>query len=452
MEISSKCSCEEKAASIRKLALSQPESPTVIDLDAIFFSSLNEELVVEILLRLPRTESARYQLVCKRWYSLISSHYFIGRSIGSSPFNHTIVFQFEYNCKCSCNSPPCRPISHSSLKLFSSDRSLLLQVYGKHDIKLSYLPCPPQRLHKIRLVGAFADLILCYYYSTTPIPHTTLKKKQINYYVSNLLTRQWIPLRPVGDSRDDAAVGFLCLPPSSSESCNSRYNRFIVVRIPDVMRPTRPEVEVHVFSSEEGRWRRRFVSSPLPSRSYNISRPLVAYRGLLHWLKTDCIAVYDPLNSPKRFSRIIPLPTQSPDFPSEGTTGCFGICQDRIRVSRKTRVGTLVLHVWELEDYDSGLWKLVHKVVLQSILSQVSHFADDGWVGSRAFCVLYFDPKNGDDVYFSMCNSILCVDIKRGIIKHHRSICPAPASVWSWRNTFHLDNHWCPTHVSSFQH
>ncbi|XP_019163488.1 PREDICTED: putative F-box/kelch-repeat protein At1g15680 [Ipomoea nil] len=375
---------------------------------------LCDELVGEILVRLPTTSAVRFQAVCKRWYSLISSPYFIARF--RHHHNHTdnvessLVFRFAYSCDF-CDSADCNQCD-SDFQIISNSSSLLRKVYGESALfRLSYLPCPPTDLHKLRLEGSFADLILCSCLITLT--------NKIDYYVSNPLTRQWIALPPAAYESlpQDVSIGFLWVEDAS------HHNKFMVV-------------------TEKWQWRSLVVSSPLSLNHYGGRTPLVAYRGMLHWLNADCIMVYDPLNTPEIFSRVIhlPIPIQI------SRNNCFGVSQGCLRVAEVSDEYTIdpILDVWEFEDYDSGLWILVHKIHLRNLIHNGLLESLQGEL--PCFSVLSLHPENRNVIYLRLLNGVVLVNMKSRIIERFYPI--NERAVFSWRDAFHLVDQPWPTAIS----
>nr|GMD58551.1 F-box protein At5g49610-like [Ipomoea batatas]GME00983.1 F-box protein At5g49610-like [Ipomoea batatas] len=326
------------------------------------FSNPPSDLLVEILARLPSSRAAiQLKLVCKSWCSLISSHYFI------TVFNHR-------------RHGPIHP-SSSGCFIFQSvvDPNLRMLRWGYtqhhdaaagdfHSPDFSFLPGPQS---SIRLNASCADLILCS--TRTSTSHIF---QPVFYYVCNMLTKQWAALPPAPqfqlESRTHVAIstGFLCVPAPCS-LCrlgqNNNNNNFMVVRIcviPVALIHPQFEFKAQLSSSEKGEWRSVVISSPqavrFPVRS---SATLVPYKGMLHWLISGFVLVYDPYNCPETFCRVIDTP---PDIDNmivgverEQRIRTIGLFQDRLRA---THVWRFIYYIWELEDYNMGKWSLVHKI------------------------------------------------------------------------------------------
>ncbi|XP_019163490.1 PREDICTED: uncharacterized protein LOC109159833 [Ipomoea nil] len=395
---------------------------------------LCDELVCEILVRLPTTAAVRFQSVCKLWYSLISSPYFIARF--RHHHNHTdnddvqpssLVFRYAYPCNCTqcCNQ------CHSRFRIVSNS-SLLRKVYGDEGVFcLSYLPCSPTQL---RLEASFADLILC--------SRLSFFTNKINYYVSNALTRQWIALPPAAYHDEAVSIGFLCVEDTSY------HNKFMVVRLRtfcSVHCTPYSGFKAQVFSSENWQWRTLVVSSPLSLKSHGEKAPLVAYRGMLHWLNGDCIVVYDPLNTPERFFRVIDLPIQI-SFNIFYRNSCFGVSQGCLRVMKVSDEFTI--EVWDLEDYESGLWNLVHKVHLTNLIH--NELFESLQSELPCFQGLSLHPENGDVIYLRLFNGVVLVNMKSKIIEQFYPI--NEGALFCWRDAFHLVDQPWPTPVSLLRH
>ncbi|XP_031116808.1 uncharacterized protein LOC116020475 [Ipomoea triloba] len=322
------------------------------------FSDPKSDLLVEILARLPSSKAAiRLKLVCKSWCSLISSHYFI------TVFNHRR------------HDPIHRSSSSPGCFIFQSaiDRCLSMVRWGYHDAvgdfhrpDFSFLPCPQS---SIRLNASCGDLILC---STRN--STSHLFQPVFYYVCNMLTKQWAALPPAPQLQLERttyvtfSTGFLFVPaPCSlcSPQCvvGHNNNNFMVVRIcVDPVTSIRPtsKLTVQLFSSEEGEWRSVVVSSPRAvSFRVRSSATLVSYKGMLHWLVSGFVLVYDPYNCLEKFCRVIDTPTDIIDGVVEHRFQTIGLFRDRLHV---TQVSSSLFCIWELEDYNMGKWSLVHKI------------------------------------------------------------------------------------------
>lgn len=321
------------------------------DSSSNFFNNLVENLLVEILARLPSRAAFQLKLVCRRWCSLISSKYFV------TFFNHR---------RHDPSLPPIHdPHSSSSSFVFQPHRGdYRLRIVrcgcthsdtnlcGIRKLDLSFLRCPQR---EILLRASCADLVLFSTLSPTI------------FYVCNPLTKQWVALPPPPKFRT-LPTGFLCVPASCSlchpgTQCvdNSHYN-FMVVQIGiDQFHLPHSQYKIQLFSSEEGQWRTLVVSSPRTSIFWDSSVDLIPYKGMLHWLISRHVLVYDPYNSPEKFSRVIELPLEQ-----QGYVKSFGVYQDRLRLAL-CKDQDRPYYIWELQDYKMGKWSLVHTICHSSL-------------------------------------------------------------------------------------
>lgn len=282
---------------------------------ANFFNNVGDSLLIEILGRLPSRAAIRLKSVCRRWRFLISSDYFMSffhhrRHDPSLPplddhdsLSYSMLIQLAYsdNLDLCLSLIRCRYTTHGA------------KLYAHHRLDFSFLSCPQT---KVELKASCDDLVVCSFKNTF-------------FYVCNLLTRQWVALPPAPHFIEQA-IGLLCLPvpkPCSINSCHRQcvhHKKFMVVRIHrhDELGVPQSKFKVQFFSSEEGEWRTRVVSSPQAlttftfntcygtvwNKSYNY---LVAHKGLLYWQICSSVVVFDPFNSPQTFSHVIDLPLES---------------------------------------------------------------------------------------------------------------------------------------------
>ncbi|CAK7351323.1 unnamed protein product [Dovyalis caffra] len=149
------------------------ENPSSSSSEPVNFS-LNDlqVLLIEVLQRLSTTKSAFLcKSVCKNWYSLISSPYFVRRFI-----THHVNHQYE-------QCPSALFINYSTesngcgLFTFSDE-----PMFKSSGFELKYLP---ERNGSVRVLAIFNDLILC-----------SVKKRNLNlwYYICNPFTTDWVAL------------------------------------------------------------------------------------------------------------------------------------------------------------------------------------------------------------------------------------------------------------------
>lgn len=375
---------------------SRLENQRVKFLDSSFSSTsllMIESFLIEILARLPCRTAVRLKLVCKRWYSIISSPFFVAF------FNHR---------RHDPSLPPVHDPDLSSSRLviqFGSyggyflhyDRALLVPhpVMVHRWLDFSFLPCPNK--NRIAVKASCNDLLLCSYSQLqTPQPLHT------DFYVCNLQTQQWISLPPIDHPLDNYVFGLLCVP-SPCSLChhqggmdNSRCNFFAMRIHPPLDAMPSTQIKFDLFSSQEGEWKNYVVSSPLALPNYHLVHHIVPFKGMLHWLNYPYIVVFDHCNAPGKISRIIDIQIDSGTAPSIRS---FGVCCGRLRLAHSTMSQSPVYEcLWELEDYETGKWSLVKQFIVPET--------------SRTF---YVHP-DGTTVYGNSRSSLWISDFQAGLL------------------------------------
>ncbi|CAL1365842.1 unnamed protein product [Linum trigynum] len=151
-------------------------------------STLGDDLLIEILIRLPSPKFAcRISTVCKRWSSLISS----------PRFNRSFVSHHE-----SINE------LHPPLVLSSEDQQSIIQ---------GFVPMPSVD-HELRfaVLDSFQDLLLCGF----QMPEDLDDEFRRSYFVCNPFTKQWIAL-PLAPCRPTRCSGLVARYTSVLYRCSS---------------------------------------------------------------------------------------------------------------------------------------------------------------------------------------------------------------------------------------
>ncbi|XP_050203260.1 putative F-box/kelch-repeat protein At1g15680 isoform X2 [Mercurialis annua] len=234
---------------------------------------LRDDLLVEILHRVPCKSAFQCKSVCKKWRDLISSKYFLNRFDRHHRSDHEKKIQ---------------ELGNFSVEYFFPHLFFNPSEY-KHQISFDFLPffnsLPEKTTHFI--AGASNDLFLC--------TEDLQIQDQPVFYVCNPITKHSIALPPppprtVLDDISDAFLG------SAVFGFSSYNTKFTVVRVllPVTGKRELFEFQVDVFSSDTGKWARLIAASPKPLM-WCSGTPAVYYRGLLHWVSVfgKQIVVYD---------------------------------------------------------------------------------------------------------------------------------------------------------------
>ncbi|CAI0468398.1 unnamed protein product [Linum tenue] len=311
------------------------------------FSKLVDDLVIEILIRLPNPRSpCRCKAVCKRWRSLVAD----------PSFNH-------------------RFISHHQTRY--QPASLFIPAHDPQCV-LSFLPVPDEARPGLRVFDCFKDLLLCGFVKFT----CELGR---SYFVCNPFTKQWValplaPEKPVPSA--GSGVGLVCQPRTGSSMQQlgdepepepeppflySEY-RFRVV----CLFQNGGNQILQLFCSESGKWTQVLIENYVKSPMSNA----LTWNGKLVWEQIDLsnymklsLAAYDP------FRPYIPpesvhvpyalwtgLPLAKKNF--SVSQGAFHIIVFQVESSRKS------LSVWRLEE-DGVHWTQQYEMVLKTTSSSL---------------------------------------------------------------------------------
>ncbi|KAL2514719.1 uncharacterized protein Fot_28690 [Forsythia ovata] len=431
-----------------------------------FFDESPDELVFEILIRLPREAAVLCKAVCKRWCALISDgDYFITRFIHHR--HHLLEADRPFSLVVQTNFLSVRPLPAQS------ERMILVQIISQKLFKgklyegivdMRFIPCVQRPLPfqpmmhgplEFQLEASCADLLLCSYNN----PSTSLTV----YHICNMVTRQWVALPPIRMDSKAADVGFLYDPVTCSvcnqghtqSEFNALYN-YRLVRIP-LCRLFRVRIhsklKIQIFSSKEGRWTNSVVPLPRSLRTRFGKSRMIAYNRMLHMLTDGGVIVFDPFRETQQVSRIIDLPVLSiPMLISSNI--CLGTSWGQLRLSIMSGEGAdSALDVWELEDYKNGKWCMAYKISTQNLVFRGIKFNSD-------FCcceVLAFHPNNRNIIYLGISKYqaqyvVQCDMQQKNRLKvlyqpkHLRGMCGGRLS---WVNTFALVHHSWPTPMLS---
>ncbi|GAB4851025.1 hypothetical protein Ancab_030322 [Ancistrocladus abbreviatus] len=230
---------------------------------------LLDELLVEILHRLPSKLAAQCKLVCKRWFSIVSSSYFLRCFI-----MHSDKGKFT------------KAIWRGRQLLMTPDEPGL-------KFSLKFLPCfnDSEDVMNLRIMGSCNDLLLC---CIRP------RSWSRTYYVCNPFTKKWVELpRCPACSHKFVHVGFICDPPyhyhMHKQDIVINSNRSFKVVHLSVLRYS-PELLVEMFSSETGRWSKQLVSLPeghAPQTKLSHGS-VFCFNMKLYWPASKGVVIYDP--------------------------------------------------------------------------------------------------------------------------------------------------------------
>ncbi|CAL2235351.1 unnamed protein product [Prunus armeniaca] len=237
---------------------------------------LPDTALVEILCRLPSSKFVfQCQCVSKRWRTLISDPYFIGRFVHIQGYRKTPKMCTLISQKGE-EFPPKMPWSSKLLT------PVFKQIMSFHSLRKGPV-----------VVATYNDLVLC----------CATEDYQRNYYICNAYTMQWVALPPTpGRCHDRVLVGFICDIPyynSKKEDWkghNIQLNAKCVCNVVRILPPDESanddkcdslKLSVEIFSSETGEWRESVVASPRYFDFDDLEDISFAYNGMLYWTSDE---------------------------------------------------------------------------------------------------------------------------------------------------------------------
>ncbi|KAJ7970617.1 F-box protein [Quillaja saponaria] len=289
----------------------------------------NEDILIEILLRLPIKSLLKFKSVCKQWLSLISNPNF---SNLRNPF-HTSASGLFLRRKSFLLSPQFdfvdfnhNPIAAPSYAPFKS------------------LPSPSG----IKILQSCNGLLLCSCFQQGNRPKT-------NYYIYNPTTKQYYVLPPFGSSNGGRRILFgvsLAFDPFKSP-------HYKVVCLQGLGTPGGGDnFQFEIYSSDTGTWR---VSTSSFSASGNIQfYGGVYWNGSVHWVSTLGKSMYFKIDTDQALE--LPMPP-IPNFCHQRKFNYFGESRDHLHLIEIYNLQKLEFNVYEME-WDYSGWFVKYHVDL----------------------------------------------------------------------------------------
>ncbi|XP_075670496.1 putative F-box protein At3g23950 [Castanea sativa] len=421
---------------------------------------LPDDVLFEIIYRLPCRSAILCMSLSKHWLSLISHPYFILGFI-----NHRYQIGKHYYS----SEPFTFLLQHyDKFMVFPSDinssSESFIKDFGLSGSVVDFLKfLPLGRYNKLCIEASFNDLLL--------VCNEVLQccKSDGDYYICNPLTKQWltVPLPPpvMSSFNRPMLVGFICGP---YKECITNANyRYKVVRIHSLTESDKTtQLRMEIFSSETNEWCNSFVESPRELYRFSfMSKRLgvVACNGMLHWADVDSVngmtkgfVVFDPQQCHLHY-------IDPPILPIECFIS-FGVFQGHLRLfynpiyrSPDCRLkycdcenNASNISVWELVDYDNagGTWSLKHTVCYKGIISECSTFFDkkveeeeeEELQGPVKF--IAFHQNDGDIVFLQFSNYIVSCNLRTRVCALAATVSMRVSSIFllgqpSWPTPIH---------------
>lgn len=316
---------------------------TVLSMSMANINHLSDDVLAEILSRLPFRSATQCKCVSKRWLGLISSPSFLGLCISHQ---HSLF---------------------KALFIFLSPHHLMLSFFLNTPPPSLLLLPSPDMLIKGNLCGCSNSFLLC---STER--YTTGRC----YYIYDPLTKECTHIPPSPATRDGYlyAVGFVSNPDG----------RFRVVLIESFTR-TKNEFKAECFFSEIGEWRLAFVFCHHGFAFAPHGLLGIPFEGRLYFMGSTSIFVCDP------FAKNFAMPVINyPQHTNPMNIISFGYLGHSCGSLRIADMGPDDVRVWELKDGDQ--WHLLHRTILSTNLPAkfcANHFKRVGGFHSYEGDIVY---------------------------------------------------------------
>ncbi|KAM7491771.1 hypothetical protein LguiA_034692 [Lonicera macranthoides] len=210
-----------------------------------FIISANEELLLEILLRLPVKSLLRFKSVSKQWHNLITSTYFSRR---------------RYSCPFTPSGLLLHPLTSNFV--YHLDFIPLHRNENENPIDYNPLTATPPTLSGLKILHSCNGLLSCY--------TKTENNQDRNYYVYNPTTKQSVLLPRPGEGAVQGML--LAFDPSKSL-------QYKVVCVWNA--PFDQDFQIKIYSSETRCWR---ASGGLVNSEYINFRGGVYWNGSINWI------------------------------------------------------------------------------------------------------------------------------------------------------------------------
>ncbi|CAI0546946.1 unnamed protein product [Linum tenue] len=312
----------------------------------------DEDLLVEILIRLPSPKSAiRCKSVCRRWNALISAPYFSRR------------FVSHHQTK----SPAAAAQNESEQPV--------LAISQIRQLISSFLPFPYGTEFKFSVLDSVKDLLLLGFWG----PETSEQELRRTHLVCNPFTKQWValPLAPkmaARYSRYRWVVKLVCEP----------FDEFRVVRMynPMTVRGGPAKVDVYVFCSRSGRWTKSVLTLDANLRCWGCTayERVVSTNGKFYWLigmlVRGVVVKWDPFR--RDYGTTFPMLLEGCQLDSQ--MRCYGpwISEGAVHMVCKESTSSM-LSVWRLveDGKGGGCWRKEYEVLWSNDLSCTRKSSDD---------------------------------------------------------------------------
>ncbi|KAF3441246.1 hypothetical protein FNV43_RR15159 [Rhamnella rubrinervis] len=295
----------------------------------------NDDLLIEILVRLPLKSLITFKSVSIRWLSLISDPHFCRRRL--NPLHNRAASGLFLS----------RFFNSDEISFISLNQN---RMNNHFRLPFTILSSVRKRPESIKVLQSCNGLLLCSGIVKPckgPINRTRIRTR--NRYVYNPTTNHYTKLPQPSHALCESGCSDLHFSLAFDPSKSNHY-KVVCVRLV-------PEMEVEIYSSETGLWRlckRRFFTRRLcpkfPISDFNLHGG-VFWNGALHWIGTRGYALYFNLDEDDERLRRLPLPCSTPEVWSHSVR-YFGESGGHLHLAGINDSPSTQLNVYELErDY-----------------------------------------------------------------------------------------------------
>ncbi|XBH97624.1 hypothetical protein VPH35_127274 [Triticum aestivum] len=296
---------------------------------------LTEDLLIEILSRVPYRSLCRFKRVSKQW-----------RGIISHPDNRKVLPQYHLQELTGFLYKRQHPITGCFL-----GRNFAHVSAGDSPRIRPSLPFLPD-CHQFHLLDSCNGLLLCRRFETP-------ESWEFDYVMCNPATEKWVVLPGFFGNWQTARLGF-------DPAVSSHFHVFHFLEHEIDGYPDDDDYEsdghvkgVEIYSSETRAWSHKDSAWGFPTRIARDSKSAFV-NGFLHLITAeDAVVAVDVEGTTWR---VIPMP-DDPDAPAiDPAYGFIDLSQGRLYLANTDQHDKYRLSIWVLEDYDSQVWVLKHSV------------------------------------------------------------------------------------------
>ncbi|XP_051218458.1 F-box protein At5g49610-like [Lolium perenne] len=340
---------EKSSGKKKKTRTSNPPAEASMPAAAAVASHLTDDIIVEILSRLPAKSVHRFKCVSPSWRDLIAD------PAHRKKLPHTLLGFFYNTYGYSRVDPRSRRFHFANVSVGAAPSV---------DVDPSLPFLPQDKYLYVAQLDTCNGLLLCLGCiapsSSVLAPEYVVES---HYIVCNPATKRWVHLPPLPEVPPGAVFARLAFDPAVS-------SHFYVLQF-DETEQEESTAGVTIYSSQTGAWKHRKSSfaacSGVTSVFFHGMLHLLAW---LHPLKTALHVVLVAVDMEGRVRDTIPLPSGGMSFYTIGLSqGCLHFattpltCVERNKKGKKhddTSLPCKTAQVWYMKDYNTREWVLKH--------------------------------------------------------------------------------------------